>query len=193
MTVEGKAGTTPRDRYAEALVVIVVIVALILAWGVKAGAESRAVHFETQGLKASYKHDWIRDKPASPEVLKIVDPSAGARFRTTIAVSRLEDAGTYQDVAKALNQKRLQEKELYQFLERDVVQLRGQEAYRNEFAYVYVSPDLLNPSVPVVLHGVDTILQHGTTTFVITLLADESVYEEASIELERFLNTVTPG
>jgi hypothetical protein len=193
MTVEGKAGVIPRDRYAEVLVVVVVIAALLVAWGVKAGAESRAVHFQDRGFQASYGHNWIREKTVPPEVLRIVDPGAGARFRTTIAVRKLEDAGTYRDVAKSLNQARLQEKELYQFLGERDIQLRGRDAYRNEFAYVYVSPDLLNPSVPIVLHGVDYILRHGSTTYVITWLADESVYGEAMVELERFLDTVTPG
>jgi hypothetical protein len=126
-------------------------------------------------------------------VLKIVNPGAGARFRTTITVAKLENAGSNADVAQTLNQTRLSEKELYRSLQGEAIQWRGRETYRNDFAYVYVSPDLLNPKVPVVLHGIDYVFQHGSATYVITCLADESVYDEALVEFERFLKSFTPG
>ena len=193
MTVEGKAGAAPRDRYAEVLVIIVVAAALLVAWGVKAGAEARAVHIEVEGVKASYGHNWIREESTSPQVLKIVDPGAGARFRTTITVTKLEDAESNEETAQALNQTRLTKKELYRLLTGEIIQWRGRETYRNDFAYVYVSPDLLNPKVPVVLRGVDYIFQHGSVTYTITCLADESVYDEALVEFERFLKSFAPG
>ena len=191
--IEGKAGATPRDRYAELLVFIVVAVALLVAWGVKAGAEARAVHIDVKGFQASYGHDWIRGKAAAPTILRISDPGSGARFRTTIAVQKLENAETDEQVARALNQARLRDKDFFQFLDGETIQWRGRDTYRNHFAYVYVSPDLLNPQVPVVLHGVDYVFQHGAVTYIITLLADENVYDEALVEFERFLDSVTPG
>ena len=66
--VEGKAGATPRDRYAELLVFLGVFIALLVAWGVKAGAQARAVHIDVDGFQASYGHDWIRKKTAAPEI-----------------------------------------------------------------------------------------------------------------------------
>jgi hypothetical protein len=57
---------------------------------------------------------------------------------------------------------------------------------------VYVSPDLLNPAVPVVLHGVDYVFQHGAATYVITFLADEHVYDQAWGQFERFLRAFSP-
>ncbi|MBN1933154.1 MAG: hypothetical protein JW934_00740 [Anaerolineae bacterium] len=195
--IEGKAGGTPRDRYAELMVIIVVLVALVLAWGVKAGAETRAVHIEVEGLSASYGYNWSRGQVSAPDILKISNPSAGARFQTTITVSAsvVSDASETTDaldaVAKTLNQRRLQDKELYQFLGGETVDWRGRAARRNQFAYVYVSADLLNPQVPVVLHGVDHIFAQGDTLYVVTLLTDESVYDDALVELERFLNSIT--
>jgi hypothetical protein len=193
MAVEGKAGATPRDRYAELLVVIVVILALIVAWGVKAGAEARAVHVAVGAFKASYGHNWIRKKAAAPAILTISDPGSGSRFQTTIVVQKLESAGSGEQTARTLNQARLQDKELFQVLDGETIQWRGRDTYRNHFAYVHVSPDLLNPTVPVVLHGVDYILRHGQVTYVITLLADENAYDDALVEFERFLESVTPG
>ena len=193
MTVQGKAGATPRDRYAELLVIVVVVVALIVAWGVKAGAEARAVHIELEGFKASYGHNWIREQTSAPEILKISDPGSNSRFLTTIVVRKLENAADKQEVARALNQTRLREKELYQFLEDETVQWRGRETHRNYFAYVHTTPDLLKPKLPVVVHGVDYVFAHGDMTYVITLTADEAVYDQALIEFERFLNSVTPG
>ena len=193
MTVEGKAGTTPRDRFAEVLVVAVVVVALLVGWGVKAGAESHAVDIRIQGFQARYGHNWIRKEPTAPDVLEIVDPGSGGRFPTTITVKELQSAGSNADVAQLLNQVRLSEKELYRSIQGETIEWRGRETYRNDFAYVYVSPDLLHPNVPVVLHGVDYVFQHGSTTYVITVLADEGVYDEAMVEFERFLESVTPG
>jgi hypothetical protein len=192
MAVEGKAGAAPRDRYAELLVVVVVIAALVVGWGVKAGAESRVVHIEGTGFKASYGQNWVREQPKQPEVLKITDPGSGARFHTTITVSRLENAGPNQQVAMSLNQERASDRQLYQILGGETIQWRGRETYRNDFAYVYVSPDLLNPTVPVVLHGVDYVFQHGSAIYVITCLADESVYDQAWGQFERFLRVFTP-
>ena len=192
-TVWSQLTQVPRDRYAELLVVIVVAVALLFAWGVRAGAEARAVHIETEGFGASYGHNWIREVHFAPEILRIVDPGSGGRFATTITVSKLEAAGEAVDVAGALNQERTTKKELYQALGTETVQLRKRDLLRNEFAYVYVSPDLLNPTVPVVVHGVDYVFRHGAVTYVITLLADESAYDQARGEFERFLDSVTPG
>lgn len=185
-----RAGGTPRDRYAELLVVIVVLAALVLAWGVKAGAETRAVHIKVEGLSASYGQNWIRGAVSAPDILKISNPGAGARFQTTITVSALQATAAPDAVAQTLNQRRLQERELYQFLGSETVAWRGREAHRNQFAYVHVSHDLLNPQVPVVLHGIDHLFVHGDTLYVITLLTDESVYADALVEWERFLNSI---
>lgn len=183
----------PRDRYAELLVVGVVVVSLLLAWGVKAGAETRAVHIVVDGFAASYGHNWIREVPYAPEILRIVDPGSGGRFATTITVSVFEGAAGPEDVARELNQARIPKKELYQALGAGTVQLRQRDLYRSEFAYVYVSPDLLKPTVPVVVHGVDYVLPQGDVTYVITLVADESVIDEAMVEFDRFLGSVSPG
>jgi hypothetical protein len=192
MAVEGKAGAAPRDRYAELLVVVVVIAALLVGWGVKAGAEARAVHIEDMGFSASYGQNWVREQPQQPEVLKITDPGSGSRFQTTITVSRLDNAEPSQQVAASLNQERASDRQLYQILNGEIIQWRGRETYRNDFAYVYVSPDLLNPTVPVVLHGVDYVFQHGAVTYVITFLADERVYDQAWGQFERFLRAFSP-
>ena len=198
MTVEGKQtnkglSAVPRDRYAELLVIIIIAAALVVAWGVKAGAEARAVQIEIEGFRASYGHNWIREEPIAPDILKIVDPGSGARFRTTISVRALQDAADAKGAARSLHQGRLLEKKMYQSLGTYDVQVRGRDLVRNEFAYVYASPDLLHPTVPVVVHGVDYVLPQGDTSYVITLVADDSVYDEAMIEFERFLDSVSPG
>ncbi|MBN1582641.1 MAG: hypothetical protein JXA89_18165 [Anaerolineae bacterium] len=190
---EGKAGATPRDRYAELLVIIVVLIALLVAWGVKAGAQARAVHININGFQASYGHDWIRQETVTPEILRIFDPGSGARFGTTIIVTRLDHTDTNEQVARVFNQERLRNQDFFQFLDGETIQWRGRETYRNQFAYVYVSPDLLNPQLPVVLHGMDYVFQNGATTYVVTLLVDESVYQDALVEFGRFLDSVTPG
>jgi len=187
--IESQAGKTPRDRYAELLVVIVVLAALLLAWGVKAGAEARAVHIQVDGLQVSYGHNWIREQVSAPDLLKISNPSTDARFKTTITISAVA-AETPEAVARMLNQRRLQTQELYQFLGSETLTWRGREAYRNQFAYVYVSPDLLKPRVPVVLHGIDHLFAQGDKLYVITLLSEESVYDEAVLEWQRLLNSI---
>jgi hypothetical protein len=192
MAVEGKAGAAPRDRYAELLVVAVVIVSLLIGWGVKAGADARVVHIEDTGFGASYGYNWVREQPKPPEVLRIADPESGARFQTTITVSKLENAGPIQQVAASLNQERAGNRQLYQILGGETIQWRGRETYRNNYAYVYVSPGLLNPVVPAVLHGVDYVFQHGSATYVITCLADERVYDQALVQFERFLRAFSP-
>jgi hypothetical protein len=183
----------PRDRYAEALVVIVVAVSLLVAWGVKAGAESRAVHIEMEGFGASYGHNWIRSEVMPPETLKIVDPASGARFPTTITVRILEGAGAEAETARALDQARLDEKEMYQPMAGGETELRGRTVYRSEFAYVHVSPDLLNPDLPVVVHGIDYVLSHEGKVYVITCVSAADAFEEAKGDLERFLDSVTFG
>lgn len=192
MATEGQAGASRRDRYAEVLVVVVVLAALLLAWGVKAGAQARSVHIEVDGFKASYDHRWIRHQSVvAPEILKISNPGSGARFLTTIEVFKLSQAGANNDVARTWNQARLSGQQFYQVLGGEAIQWRGREAWRNEFAYVYVSPDVLNPKPPVVLHGQDYIFQHGNVTWIVTCTADESVFEQAQVELGRFLASIS--
>ncbi len=191
MIVEGKAGAAPRDRYAEVLVVAIVIIALALGWMVKVWAEGRVVRIRVDGLQAGYPQNWIREEPAPPEILKISNPRSGGRFPTTITVSRLDNAGSCEEMAGSLNRSRLDDKALYQFLEGESVQWRGEKAYRNYFTYVHVSPDIINPQLPVVVHGVDHVFKRGSTTFVITCVADESVYDEAMADCDRFIESVT--
>jgi hypothetical protein len=107
-----------------------------------------------------------------------------------MVVQGAADAG---GAARSLNQGRLLEKDMYQSLGTDDVRLRGRDLVRNEFAYVYASPDLLHPTVPVVVHGVDYVLPQGDKSYVITCVADDSLYDEAMIECERFLDSVSPG
>jgi hypothetical protein len=183
----------PRDRYAEVLVLVVVALSLLVAWGVKAGAEARAVHIEMEALGASYGYNWIRSEVVPPEALKIVDPASGARFPTTITVRILEGGGTQEETARALDQARRAEKELYRPLAGGETELRGRSVYRNEFAYVHMSPDLLNPDLPVVVHGVDHVLSHGNKVYVITCVAAGEAFEKAMGDLERFLNSITIG
>lgn len=188
-TIREQLTAVPRDRYAELLVVVITAIALIVAWGVKAGAESRAVHIAIDGFAASYSHNWIREESFSPEILRIVDPASGARFPTTIVVSTAQGDGDAEQVIRALHHDRTLRKEMYQILGSTAVRLQAWDVYRSEFAYVYASPDLLNPTVPVVVHGVDHILPQGT--FVVTCLADESVYDEAMADLDRFLISIS--
>lgn len=181
----------PRDQFAELLVVAVVVVALLAGWAVKAGAEARAVHIEIADLRARYGYDWIREQSIAPEVLRIVDPGSGARFPTILSVRAIEPGADAQETANALNQERSIQEELYQVLGADEFKLRRRTFYQNDFAYVYVSPDLLNPTLPVVVHGTDAILPHGGTTYVITCIADEAAYTEAQEALTRFLRSIS--
>ncbi len=181
----------PRDQFAELVVVAVVIVALLAGWAVKAGAEARAVHIEIAGFGASYGYDWIREQSIAPEILRIVDPGSGARYPTTISVRAIEPGADAQETANTLNQERSIREKLYQVLGTDEFKLRRRTFYQNDFAYVYASPDLLNPTLPVVVHGTDAILPHGGTTYVITCLADEAAYMEAQEALTRFLRSIS--
>jgi len=189
--IKTRLSQLPRDRFAEILVVTVMIVALLAGWAVKAGAEARVVHIEIAGFGASYGYDWIRDQSIAPKVLRIVDPGSGARFPTTISVRVIEPGLDAQETASALNQERSIQEKLYQVLGTDEFKLRRRTFYQNDFAYVYVSPDLLNPTLPVVVHGTDAILPHGGTTYVITCIADEAAYTEAQAALTQFLRSIS--
>jgi hypothetical protein len=193
MTVKGVTRTAPRDRYAELLVIVAVIASLAVGWGVKAGAEARAVRFESAVLQVRYGHNWVRETSLPPELIRIVDPDSGGRFRTTITVSRLDGTGVEADVARALNQARMRDEEMFRALSASQIEWRGRQVYRNEFAYVYASPDLLNPRSPVVVRGVDYVFRHGDAVYVTTCIADEGVYDEALTDFQRFLKSLTPG
>jgi hypothetical protein len=56
-----------------------------------------------------------------------------------------------------------------------------------------VSPDLLNPDLPVVVHGVDYVLSHGAKTYVITCESTGDAFDEALGDLKRFLNSISIG
>lgn len=182
----------PRDRYAELLVVLIVAVSLVVAWGVKAGAESRAVRFENDQITTSYDSSWILRQPTPPEMLRIVDPASSPRFLSTITVSTLASAGGGQDVAQMLNQSRLLNRDLYQVIDGSEVEMRGRDLWQNDFAYVYTSPDLMRPTVPVVVHGVDYILLHGDSAYVVTCMAAESAFDTAMAACSRFMNAFSP-
>ncbi len=192
MTTE-RAVRTRRDRWADWLVIGVIVLALLLGWAVKAWAEGDTDTFEDPqtGLTLHYPATWLtgsdedllfraRDPQSGP--FKITYQAAVEPLDPTRPVS-LVDAVNTTMVSRARN--------LTAFRLLDIETVGGEEqapsAIWSRYVYVEEKPDPFRESLPAVVLGLDYTTVKEGYLYTFTLLASEADFEAAEKDFRAFV------
>jgi hypothetical protein len=184
---------SPRDRWADWVVVGVVIVALLLGWALKVSAENKTLSYSNEGVTVHYPYGWLLDDK-SGYIVKVSDPNSGL-FRTTYIVQTgAIDAGVSETAAliSLLNNvslSRAQTTTAYKLFQVEEVQVRGKPAVKATYVYVEEKPNPFRETVPVVVEGVDYAFAEGGKVYVFTLLAAEPDFAAAEQHFAAFLES----
>jgi hypothetical protein len=184
-----------RDRWVNWLVVAVFLVALVIGWGVKSAAESRAVRCEAGNMVLSCPAGWVRAKVEPPVILRVEERVAP--FRSAIS---LEERPLPKDMPKpllAVQQALTLERAgwvAYRILSvEEAMPVGKRTAMRVTFAYVETNPNPFLETLPVVMHGEDYILPAGEDKVqVATFVAAQENYPLVAARFAAFLRSL-PG
>lgn len=183
MTVSTVPTTGPRirprrDRWADWVVVGMVIVALLLGWAVRNAILYRTETFTlAAGISGVVPDGWVKRRADDP-LFSASNPFAGA-FNTTLEV-RTRPLAEETDptwVLDALALERAGEVDGYQTFSTDEVLIQGTLGVQRTFAYVEVKRSPYTDHLPVVVRGVDVVLRDGGRVIVATYLSQAETFD----------------
>lgn len=198
---------TRRDRWADWLVIGIVVVALLLGWAVKAWAEGSAGSFtdpET-GLTLRYPVGWLTGS-AEDYVFKARDPHSGP-FKITYQVTadKLDPARPMSllDAVNATTLGRARQLTAFRLLDIESVDEEGQplladidaeggeykapSAIWSRYVYIEEKPDPFAESLPAVVLGLDYTTVKGEYLYTFTLRASEADFDRAEKDFRAFI------
>lgn len=179
------------DRYAEAAVILITLVALLAGWWYMDSVESRSLAFDAEGIRGNMPAGWIQSEPGGEMILQVRE-RASSGFQTTYMISREllnADSGRNEAIS-LLTLKHGQELTAYRVLDQRLVSLGGREAYELKYAYVEADPNVAHADVPVVVLGVDYVFFNSDGVIIVTYRASEAEYEKGITGFHRFLNSI---
>lgn len=182
------------QSYAEWAVLLLVAVALVAGWGVRAYAEGRVEHYTADGLTVAYPADW-RPSKAADGTLRFRDLRAGGVPPTLsvrqASLARPEVAAEAVAMeADSLALTRGQNWTAYTTLSTDAqVTFRGQPARRVSYAYVQDGGNAFLQQVPVVMQGEDLVAYQAGRVYVFSLQAPESEFARVRRHLQTLVDS----
>mgnify|MGYP005841778633 FL=1 len=194
----GMAPTSPRRDHSPWLVWLLVAVALVAGWALKAYAENLTESYSAGGITVRYPAGWVASG-GDDGVLRFRDARAGGVAPVLEVRSYPGPVG--QDVTAALTVQadalaltRARELSAYRTLDSDyAARWRGQPALRVTYAFVR---DLPNPgltSPPTVVLGEDLMVLTRGRVVVFTLQAPEDLYPRLRGRLEALTASASMG
>lgn len=188
-----KVVRTRRDRWADWLVVGVVVVALLLGWATKSWAEGGTEQFSDSktGLTLNYPAGWLAGS-GEDYIFKARDPQSGP-FKITYRVTadKLDPTRPLSlvDAVNATSVNQARKLTAFRLLDIEPVGEEGQSPSAIWARYVYVEekPDPFRESLPTVVLGLDYTTVKGEYLYIFTLLASEADFDEAEKNFEAFI------
>jgi len=187
---------TPRDRWADWAVIVVLIVALLLGWGVKSLAESQKnVYTDAEtALTVRYPKGWILQGDEN-QAFQAVNPDSG-EFKTTyqVGVRPAAIAGPVTPTLSiALNNAsmmRAQQGTAYRLFDLvEGVTIDDQPSMEATYVFVVESGDFFSQHMPVVVMGLDIAVARGNNIYVHSLLAAKDDFEAAEEAFRKFVES----
>ena len=184
---------TRRDRWADWLVVGVLVLALLAGWAVKAWAMGGSDSFTDSdtGLSATYPDGWMMGRDED-YVLRVRDPNSGP-FKTTYQITAdvLDPANPVSlvDAVNLTSVSRARKLTAFRLLDIETVGEEGQspEAIWAQYVYVEEKPDPFRESLPAVVLGLDYTAVKDGYLYTFTLLASEADFDEAEKDFRAFV------
>jgi hypothetical protein len=191
MTATTKSQNTASlgDRFAEAAVILVTLVALVLGWVLMTSVVNRSVPLTGGDVSARVPAGWLTLKPAGDEVLHVTDRTTSG-FGTTYIIQEEAvpaDFGTGEFVS-LLTLNRGSSLTAYRVLDQQPVQVGGRDAV--QIRYVESDPNVAHADIPAVVFGLDYVFVSDGRAVVVSYHADQSAYESDLSRFYRFLASV---
>lgn len=180
---------TRNDRFAEVLVAILAVAALILGLSLRQQNMSQTWRYENRevGIEALYPAGWLVDE-GGDYVVRIRDPYARP-FKTQYQI-RIVPAGgqtSIRNVLDSLTLQRSTDLAAYRVFSVDEVPVGGAMLTQMNFAFVDADPNPFIQRLPVVVRGMDVVIRDGDRAIVVTYMAADDAFEENRVAFERFL------
>lgn len=165
---------------------MVTLLALLLGTVLRSSVQNRSQVIERKGITARVPTQWVVQDGVAELAFVSWDPFApDVRY----AVFLLTDSGdrTLIDISSERSLALGKTLESFRVLEETPILRRGREGYKVIFAFVSSS----QPGLPIVVQGMDYYFPADGNTLVISLQADEQAFDEALVQFEPFLDSVT--
>lgn len=169
--------TQRRARWADLTVVVLVVVALIAGWLLREAVLSRATPFTVGNVSGRYPAGWTKET-GDDLLLRVRDPrggESGAMFelRTRALAAEANPAM----VLNALTLERAAQTTAYQTLRTEQVMVGGRAATSRTFTYVSVNRNPYQERLPVVMKGMDLILEGDDRAIIATFVDRADDYD----------------
>lgn len=182
---------THRDRFADWLVIGLVIVSLAAGWLIKSNAESASQSISGDVGSFSYPIGWLSNKTDGLHVADTrtdfgVPTEFGLTAETVNADQDLKALSTRQTIRLA------QDLDGFSMLSTKSESVNGEPAVTLAYAYVVV-PDVGVASsnrLPVVVEAADTLIKHGDKLYVLRFSADSAAFATLADLRAKLLNSV---
>jgi hypothetical protein len=177
-------------------VIIVLLIALALGWGLRATTANRSTSFTDDVTKfsLSYPATWGKVESLKGLLIKLEDPRAASVFKTSLTVdTRALDPQNPPTLQALVDRRVAQNGNLtgYHLIALSDATVASAKAQRLEYAYAVQPIDQpRRASLPVVVHAIEYIIIAKENAFYVTLAAAESDFENASMQFDQILKTV---
>lgn len=159
-----------RARWADLAVVMLVVVALIAGWLLREAVLSRATPFTVGGVSGRYPAGWTKETGDDP-LLRVRDPRGGESGALLELRTRALAAGANPAmVLDALTLEHASQTTAYQTLRTEQVTVGQGAATSRTFTYVSVNRNPYQERLPVVMKGVDLVLQSNGRAVIVTFV-----------------------
>jgi hypothetical protein len=182
---------THRDRFADWLVIGLVIVSLAAGWLIKSNAESASQSISGDAGSFSYPIGWLSNKA---DGVHATDTHTDSSVPTTFGLTA-ETVDADQDL-KALSTRQTirlaQDLDGFSMLSTKSESVNGEPAVTLAYAYVVV-PDVGLASsnrLPVVVEATDTLIKHGDKLYVLRFSADSAAFAALADLRAKLVNSV---
>lgn len=184
--------TLPKDLG----VILTLVVALAIGWGLRLNVESRTLLFADSVTKfsLSYPVTWGKVESLKGALVKLEDARAASVFKTSLTVdARALDTQNPPTMQTLVDRRVAQNGNLigYHLIALNEATVASAKSQRLEFAYMVQPIDQpRRASLPVVVHAIEYIVVARENVFYITLAAAEEDFANASAQFDQIIKTV---
>lgn len=177
------------DRYAEILVLVVMLFAILGGLAIKQQSQSITWLFESRqaGISVRYPAGWLVQEGGG-HIVTVRDPKARP-FKTQFIISSIPTSPqtTTRNILDGVTLQRSNDLAAYRVLSIASTTLNGSNVAQVEFAYVDADPNPFIQRLPIVVRGVDLVLITSSRAIVVTFMSDSTTFEADRDQFQRFV------
>jgi hypothetical protein len=180
---------TPRQRWSHYFALIYGLIAVFIGINLRDSTLNATVPYTNiqAGIRAYYPQNWLIDSDGD-YVFRVRDMSQRG-FKTTIqvAVQPISLATTSRNLIDILTLNRSQTLSGYDVIRFEPYLLDERQATAMTYTFVSSESNAFLESLPVVVEGLDILIDQGSQALIVSYLADVNQYEQNLPIFERFL------